>query len=191
MDEAFKVCEAAGILKRTDEQPKYFGAYIFSHMMPAYYGLSADIGAASSDFFKTVVGYDHYNYNWGWRGEDPMYYGIGNITKLDFHRTHLFRAFDVYKEEARRLTMVCSDMNAKVTADFLSVNEWVALRQSDQNRRRRLGFGGSEIVSHHERALEIMKVVPRMNIISAMKHAMMTDPAKETKWEYGMPSEWA
>merc|ERR1712061_307607 len=47
MDTAFDVCEAAGILKRTPEQPKYFGAYIFGFMMAEYAGLSANIGAAS------------------------------------------------------------------------------------------------------------------------------------------------
>merc|ERR550537_618613 len=98
--EGIDACKDAGILQKTDEQPKYFGAYLFSHMMPDYYGLSADIGAASSDFFKSVVGYDHFNYNWGWRGEDPANYGIGPINVLDFHRTHLFRSYSTYAEES-------------------------------------------------------------------------------------------
>ena len=90
MADAFAVCESAGILKITDEQPKYFGAYIFSHMMTPYHGMSANIGRASSDFFKSVVGYDHFNYYWGWRGEDPTVYGVGTngFVEHRFRKAH-------------------------------------------------------------------------------------------------------
>jgi len=189
LDEAFSVCEAAGIMKRVDEQQKYFGAYVFAHMMPDYHGLSANIGGSSSDFFKTVVGYDHFNYNWGWRGEDPKYYGVGeNITTLDFHRIHLFRAYDVYAEEARRMKLVCGNKDAKVSSAFLSVNEWVALRTFEaSNGRRRLESRGSS--SLHARALEIMKAVPSMDIMAAVTHAKYVEAVKEKEWEYGLPAD--
>ena len=142
----------------------YFGAYILSHMMPEFHGLSTNIGAASSDFFKLVVGYDHFNYNWGWRGEEPSEYGVGpNITKLDFHRTHLFRALSIYEEEARRLKLVCSDRDARVTNKFLSVNEWKAVRLADAaSRRRRLAANGPQADhnNHDTLAKELVEVPP-------------------------------
>lgn len=193
MDEGFDACKSAGVIQRATEQPKYFGAYIFSHMMTPLMGYSVDIGAASSDFFKSVVGYDHFNYNWGWRGEDPANYGIGtNITKYDFHRTHTFRAYEVYAEESRRMKLVCGNKDAKVTPSLLSVNEWIALRAADLGRRRRLNikdFKGETTVDHYERALQIQKSVPRMLLVDALKHAMLTDSSKPTEYEHGMPAD--
>ena len=195
MDAAFTVCQNAGILQRAAEQPKYFGAYIFSHMSTPLMGYSNDIGAASSDFFKNVVGYDHFNYNWGWRGEDPVNYGIGsNITIYDFHRTHLFRANDVYTEEARRMTLVCSDKDARVAPAFLTVNEWIALREADLRRRRRLGLarnGRAEQLDAMTRAQRIMAAAPKMKLVDAVKLAEVTDPHRDFEWEYGMPSDLA
>jgi len=187
MWDAYATCEAAGVAKITAETVKYNGAYILGHMMEKYYGYSNDIGAASSDFFKNVIGYDHFNYNWGWRGEDPKNYGIGNITKYDFHRTHLFRATEVYAEEARRMKLVCGNFNARVASSFMTFNEWVTVRAADIQSRRRL----DEPVSHHARALEIMKAAPAIDLVNAIKMAQANDPNRETAWEYGMPSEWA
>ena len=80
---------------------------------------------------------DHFNYNWGWRGEDPKAYGVGTtITMYDFHRTHTFRAYEVYKEESRRMKLVCGNKDAKVTSSLLSVNEWTTLRKTDAGRRQ-------------------------------------------------------
>jgi len=191
MDEGFAACQSAGIAKRTDEQNKYFGAYVFGYMMPQYFGLSANIGASSADFFKNVVGYDHFNYNWGWRGEDPMNYGIGNATSLDFVRIHLFRAEEVYAEESRRMKLVCGNKAAKVTPSLLSVNEWVALRQAEAaDGRRKLGdTGPGPKLDLHTRALQIQSVAPKMKLINAMQLAEATDPHREFKWEYGMPSD--
>lgn len=112
-------------------------------------------------------------------------YGIGeNITSLDFHRIHTFRAYDVYAEEARRMKLVCSDTSAKVTSSLLSVNEWVALRTADlATGRRRLGVK----TTPHARALEIQRAVPRMSLTDAVKHAELTDFNKELEWEYGLP----
>ncbi|KAL3910384.1 MAG: hypothetical protein SGPRY_009077 [Prymnesium sp.] len=193
LDDAFNTCEAAGIVQRAKEQQKYFGAYVFAHMMPAWHGYSANVGSSSSDFFLSVIGYNHFNYNWGWyaspfafmRGEDAAMYGIGeNITSLDFHRIHTFRAYDVYAEEARRMKLVCSDTSAKVTSSLLSVNEWVALRTADlATGRRRLGVK----TTPHARALEIQRAVPRMSLTDAVKHAELTDFNKELEWEYGLP----
>ena len=64
-----------------------------------------------------VVGYDHFNYNWGWRGADANTYGNGvsmNITKYDYHRIHTFRDLEAYEEEARRMKLVCGNFDAKV-----------------------------------------------------------------------------
>ena len=187
MHEAYAVCEAAGIVKITEEQPKYFGAYVFAHMMPDYQGLAVNIGSSSSDFFMSVMGYDHYNYNWGWRGEDPTAYGNGvtpAITDQDFTRTHLFRALQTYEEESRRMKKVCGDLDARATPTTLTVNEWKALRIADQSRRRRLG----DAVSHHARALEVQAVAPKLALINALKFSMATDSSRKLKWEMGMPA---
>merc|ERR1711998_49690 len=171
MWDGYAYYESMGVMKITAETVKYNGAYILGHLLPAMYGYSNDIGAASSDFFKNVIGYDHFNYNWGWRGEDPKNYGIGNITKYDFTRTHLFRATDVYKEEARRMKLVCGNFDARVDAAFLTVNEWVAVRKADIiSRRRKLS---TEPISHHARALEIMAAAPKVDLVSAIKMAQM------------------
>ena len=192
MDAAFTVCQNAGIMQRAAEQPKYFGAYIFSHMSTPLMGYSANIGAASSDFFKTVVGYDHFNYYWGWRGEAATNYGIGsNVTSLDFHRTHLFRANDVYIEEARRMTLVCSDKDARVSSEFLTANEWIALRYSEltaSSRRRKLGLE-PEKYDVMAQAQRIVAVAPKIKMSDAVKMAEETDPDAHVEWEYGMPSE--
>jgi len=189
MDAAFDVCEAAGILKRTDEQPKYFGAYIFGHMMPEYCSLSTNIGAASNDFFKSVVGYDHFNYYWGWRGEDVTNYGFGvpsNITSQDYFRIHTFRDYSIYEEEARRMTIVCSDKDAKVSSEYLSVNEWKLVRSIDTTRRRKL----SDITDVNELARQLKEDVPRLSNVAAIKLAERTHASQDFQWEYGMPSEW-
>lgn len=187
--DAFSVCQAAGVTKITAEQSKYFGAYVFSSMMPDYQGLSVNIGGSTSDFFKSVVGFDHYNYNWGWRGEKPVNYGNGVtsvITVQDFNRIHLFRALEVYQEEARRMKKVCSDFNARATPTTLTLNEWKALRMADKGRRRRLS---DEPVSEHARALEVQVAAPKMLLIDALKYAMETDPHRKLSWEYGMPAD--
>jgi len=197
MVDAFATCEAAGIVKINWEvhDTPYFGAYILSHMMPEFHGLSENIGRSSSDFFKTVVGYDHFNYNWGWRGEEPSEYGVGpNITKLDFHRTHLFRAVDVYAEEARRMKLVCSDRDARVTDKFLSVNEWKAVRvAAAASRRRRLAANGPQAdhSDHDTLAKELVEAVPRFSMGRALAHLEATReaPSKSLEWEYGMPSD--
>ena len=197
MHTAFGVCEAAGIVKITAEQPKYFGAYIFSHMMPEFQGYSANIGRASSDFFMSVVGYDHFNYYWGWRGEAPTAYGNGvgaNITNQDFHRIHTFRAYAVYAEEARRMTLVCGNRDAKVSSSLLSVNEWKALRQADLRRRRarKLSDASHEAFSLHERALLVQQTAPKMKLVDAIKYAESTDPGrKPDAGEYGLPHDQA
>mmetsp|Transcript_61610 Transcript_61610/g.121838 ORF Transcript_61610/g.121838 Transcript_61610/m.121838 type:complete len:232 (-) Transcript_61610:374-1069(-) len=192
IDEGFAACEAAGIAKRTDEHAKYFGAYVFAHMVPEYYGLSANIGGSSNDFFKNVVGYDHFNYNWGWRGEDAMNYGIGNITSLDFVRIHLFRAEEVYEEENRRMKLVCGNKDAKVTSSLLSVKEWIALRHTDAASGRRK-LGDTEFLGPkqdlHTRALQIQAVAKKMKLVDAIQLAEATDPHKPLKWEYGMPHD--
>jgi hypothetical protein len=188
MYDALAVCEAAGIMKITAEQPKYFGAYIFAHLMPDYQGMAADVGGSSSDFFLSVIGYDHYNYNWGWLGEVAGNYGNGvdsaKITYEDFTRIHLFRGLVAYEEEARRMNVVCSDMDARATPGTLTMNEWIALRSADMRRRRRLEDGP---ISHHARALEVQAVAPKMKLINAIKFAMETDPHRKLEWEYGMP----
>mgnify|MGYP003684145685 CR=1 FL=1 len=192
MYDAFSTCQAAGIARITPEQPKYFGAYIFSYLLPDYQGLAVNVGGSSSDFFLAVVGYNHFNYNWGWRGEDPMNYGNGidpsKVTVQDFTRTHLFRGLVAYQEEARRMKLVCGDLDARATPSTLTVNEWVALRQADRRRRRRLEDGP---ISHHARALEVQEVAPRMKLINALKFAMETDPHRKLEWEYGMPRDMA
>eukprot|EP00962_Isochrysis_galbana_P004538 scaffold1240_cov101-Isochrysis_galbana.AAC.15 len=189
MYDAFATCEAAGIAKITAEQPKYFGAYIFSHLMPAYQGMAINVGGSTSDFFLSVIGYNHFNYDWGWRGESPTNYGNGvdpaKVTAYDFTRTHLFRGFVAYEEEARRMKIVCSDMDARATPNTLTVNEWASLRAADR-RRRRLEDGP---VSHHARALEVQAVAPKMKLVNAIQYAMETDPHRKLEWEYGMPAD--
>jgi len=192
MHTAFGVCQAAGIIQITSEQPKYYGAYIFSHMSTPLMGLSANVGRSSSDFFLSVVGYDHFNYNWGWRGESPTAYGVGsNITSLDFHRSHLFRAYEVYVEEARRMTMVCSNRDARVTSSLLSVNEWVMLRSADAARRRRrqLNDAKDEHFELHERALQVQASAPRMKLVDAIKYAEATNPHQPIMEEHGLPAD--
>ena len=194
MHTAFGVCQTAGIMQITHEQPKYFGAYIFSHMSTPLHGYSNNIGRASSDFFLSVVGYDHFNYNWGWRGESPTAYGIStNITAMDFHRTHTFRAYQVYAEEARRMTLVCSNRDAKVTSSLLSVNEWVTLRAADLRRRRarKLSDAYDEQTSDlHERALQVQAAAPKMRLADAIAYAELTDPRQPADpSEHGGPPE--
>ena len=190
MDAAFAVCEAAGVVKRTAEQQIYFGAYIFGHMMPRYSGYSIDIGGASNDFFKTVVGYDHFNYNWGWRGSDPQTYGNGvatNVTKYDFVRIHVFRGYVAYQEEARRMRLVCSDKNSRVAPQYLSINEWSALREADLIGRRSRKL--SAITDMPERAKMVKELVPRMSHVDAMKHAALSSFGEPTEYEYGLPTD--
>jgi len=185
---AFDVCEAAGIAKITAELNKYFGAYIFGHMMADYQGLSGNIGGLSSDFWLSVIGFDHYNYDFGWRGEDPKNYGNGvtsAITDQDFVRIHIFRSLSTYQEEARRMTKVCSDPDARATPLTLTLNEWKSLRVMDASRRRRLG----DVVSHHERALEVQAAAPKLSIINALKFAAATDHTRKLEWEYGLPAD--
>lgn len=190
MRAGFGACQTAGIYKITAEQPTYFGAYIFSHAMPMISGLSSNIGRASSDFFMSVIGYDHFNYYWGWRGEDVSMYGNGvspNITNQDFFRIHTFRDFSIYEEEARRMTIVCSDKDAKVSSEYLSVNEWVLVRELDASRRRKL----HDMTDVDEVARQLKRDVPRMSTVNTMKFAERTHAAQPFEWEYGMPSEWS
>jgi len=198
MDAAFTVCANAGIIQRAAEQQKYFGAYMFSHMSTPLMGLSENIGAASSDFFMNVIGYDHFNYNWGWRGEDATNYGIGaNITSLDFHRIHMFRSYDTYAEEARRMTLACSDKNVRVMSGLLTVNEWITTKQAALAGRRKLMVeSGSNVLSYkapkedlHKRALKIQSVAKNMRLVDAIKLAEATDPHRELKYEYGLPHD--
>jgi hypothetical protein len=101
----------------------------------------------------------------------------------------------VYLELARRLTLVCTDKTAKVTPTALSVNQWIFLRTPVSGRRalQAPGTAPEEAPGLHERALKIMEVTKRhgeeMNLVDAIKHAMMTDPNQPTKWEIGMPYE--
>ena len=200
LDAAITVCNTNGVLMRTPEQPKYFGAYVFGYMHPSLQGYSTALGTSSSnDFFKSVVAYDVFDYSWGWRGEVPTNYGYStimpNVTANDFFRIHLFRAEAVYLELARRLTLVCTDKTAKVTSTALSVNQWIALRTPASGRRalQAPGTAPEEAPGLHERALKIIEVTKlhgdEMSLVDAIKHAMMTDPNQPTKWEIGMPVE--
>lgn len=199
LDAAITVCNTNRILLRTPEQQKYFGAYVFGYMHPSLQGYSINIGASSTDFFKSVVNYDVFDYSWGWRGEVPTNYGYStimpNVTVNDFFRINLFRAEAVYLELARRLTLVCTDKTAKVTATALSVNQWITLRTPVSGRRalQAPGTAPEEAPGLHERALKIIEVTKRhgeeMSLVDAIKHAMMTDPNQPTKWEVGMPVE--
>ena len=199
LDAAITVCNTNRILMRTPEQQKYFGAFVFGYMHPSLQGYSINIGATSNDFFKSVVAYDVFDYSWGWRGEVPTNYGYStimpNVTVNDFFRIHLLRAEAVYLELARRLTLVCTNKNARVTTSTLSVNDWIALRTpvSSSGRRSLQAEAPEEAAITAERALKIIEVTKRhgeeMSLVDAIKHAVMTDPNQPTKWEIGMPFE--
>ena len=199
LDAAITVCNTNRILMRTPEQQKYFGAYVFGYMHPSLQGYSVNIGATSNDFFKSVVNYDVFDYSWGWRGEVPTNYGYStimpNVTVNDFFRIHLFRAEAVYLELARRLTLVCTNKAARVTAQALTVDEWITTRTPSSGRRalQAPGTAPEEAPGLHDRALKIIEVTKRhgdeMSLVDAIKHAMMTDPNQPTKWEIGMPVE--
>ena len=200
LDAAITVCNTNGILMRTPEQQKYFGAYVFGYMHPSLQGYSINIGSTSNDFFKSVVAYDVFDYSWGWRGEVPTNYNyptiMPNVTANDFFRIHLFRAEAVYLELARRLTLACTNKAARVTTSALSVNAWKDLRTPSSGRRalQAPDTAPEDAPGLHERALKIIEVTKRhgdeMNLVDAIKHAMMTDSNQPTKWEIGMPSEW-
>ena len=195
MDAAITVCNTNRILMRTPEQQKYFGAYIFGYMHPSLQGYSTNIGNTSPDFFKSVVGFDHLDYSGGWRGEVPTNYNyptiMPNITVNDFFRIHLFRAEAVYLEEARRLTLVCTNRNARLLPTLLTVNEWIAIRTPVSGRRSLQAEAPEDAPGLHERALKVIEVTKRhgaeMSLVDAIKHAMMTDSSQPTKWEIGMP----
>ena len=195
MDAAITVCNTNRILMRTPEQQKYFGAYIFGYMHPSLQGYSTNIGNTSPDFFKSVVGFDHFDYSGGWRGEVPTNYNyptiMPNITVNDFFRIHLFRAEAVYLEEARRLTLVCTNKNARLLPTLLTVNEWIAIRTPVSGRRSLQAEAPEDAPGLHERALKVIEVTKRhgaeMSLVDAIKHAMMTDSSQPTKWEIGMP----
>ena len=195
MDAAITVCNTNRILMRTPEQQKYFGAYIFGYMHPSLQGYSTNIGNTSPDFFKSVVGFDHFDYSGGWRGEVPTNYNyptiMPNITVNDFFRIHLFRAEAVYLEEARRLTLVCTNKNARLLPTLLTVNEWIFARTPVSGRRSLQAEAPEDAPGLHERALKVIEVTKRhgaeMSLVDAIKHAMMTDSSQPTKWEIGMP----
>merc|ERR1712066_1015254 len=110
-----------------------------------------------------------------------------NITNQDFFRIHTFRDFSIYEEEARRMTIVCSDKDAKVSSEYLSVNEWVLVRELDASRRRKL----HDMTDVDEVARQLKRDVPRMSTVNTMKFAERTHAAQPFEWEYGMPSEWS
>merc|ERR1712066_214801 len=100
---------------------------------------------------------------------------------------HTFRDFSIYEEEARRMTIVCSDKDAKVSSEYLSVNEWALVRELDATRRRKL----HDMTDVDEVARQLKRDVPRMSTVNTMKFAERTHAAQPFEWEYGMPPSGA
>ena len=181
---AFEVCRQAGVVQMHPNTIPYLGAYIFGHMVPALMGLSANIGAASNDFFMSVLGFDCFTYYWGWRGasaQDQRTVGnvsFANVSVHDFWRVHLVRVTEVYAEEARRLRLVCGDKNATVTSSLLSVNEWIHLRSSQRRRRLSKATDDEATLDDYARARRVKQEVPRMSDEDALAFARRTDPRR-------------
>lgn len=92
-------------------------------------------------------------YNWGFRGADPAdFYGESYGT-ADFTRLQLYRDVSIYKEVARRVKIVCGDLDASI-GDFVSVNQWAA---SGETNMRRLNEGYS---SRDARKRHLAEAVP-------------------------------
>ena len=71
----------------------------------------------------------------------------------------MYRDVEVYKELGRRAKIVCSDFDATIGDNLVSVNDWVASSMATRNRR--LNEGGYD--SFESRKRHLQEAVPSLS----------------------------
>ena len=100
-------------------------------------------------FFYEVLGVQATTYSWGFRGADPADFYGESYGSNDFTRLQLYRDVEVYKELARRASIVCADSDATIGDNLISVNDWVSSSQETRNRRLNNGYASMEDRKRH------------------------------------------
>lgn len=144
--DAFAGCPVAQV-----SNPKA-GAYVWFVFQAPYLGIQDGFIAS---WFREVLGVRTTTYNWGFRGADPADFYGPDYTVTDFARLQLYRDVSIYEEVARRAKIVCADPDAMI-GDFLSTNQWVAMKDAS-TRRRLVGYS-----SRDERKRHLQELVPNL-----------------------------
>eukprot|EP00934_Nitzschia_sp_Nitz4_P000700 Nitzschia sp. Nitz4//scaffold21_size171442//127911//130441//NITZ4_002182-RA/size171442-augustus-gene-0.207-mRNA-1//-1//CDS//3329542474//700//frame0 len=141
----------------------YSGAYVWFVFLDPYVGVQ---DGSTPSFFSDVLGVYATTYSWGFRGADPAdYYGPG-YSGNDFTRLQLYRDLHVYEEIGRRAKIACQDLDAAVSDDLVSVNQWVAANTRTRDRRLNEGYESIE-----DRKRHLKEVVPELTDIQVNRMA--------------------
>lgn len=130
----------------TQPSNPYSGAYVWFVFQEPYLGVQ---DSSTPSFFRDVLGVEATTYSWGFRGATPSdYYGEG-FGSNDFTRLQLYRDLGVYQELGRRAKIVCNDLDASISDNLVSINQWVEASTATRNRRLGEGYATFEDRKRH------------------------------------------